>query len=418
MVPINFHVFQVLGLIGMILACRGDVAQADHVKALLTDHWSSSRAAKRQVDLVWAAAGDHPTIEFRYAYQLVLTRQRRYREALTATDQLLASRPQHLPTERLRTWLHLLLRRPGDALGDLEGISAQLAAVQRAEPDQFQELAGWCGTAFGVLEGPLADKIAPARVERQLAGFIAALDPAAVQRFELRRAEVLRSYNDRWQELLQVQQQEAVEDVQQRQDEQDRLDQRLQTIAAELRALREQTRDSHDHYADRRREVESIAPPLVGAWAESSGREAFFGRQLLGMELEIWRLDELLAVERDPVRRALLADQRAAWIWQSQLDGSQWDQALVDRLVASQALDQVQGELVSLHRAQSQEQMDLARRQDQLSREQLRSERRQERLQDADGRPSGRVRSLRKSLFAITTYVEYPLEEERARLLR
>jgi hypothetical protein len=370
------------------------------------------------LDAVISDGGLSASAELRYAYVLVLAKQRRFDEAIKVSEMALRGAAGQPRMRQLRIWLLLLQNQPKLAIAELTNLATDWEQIRRQGEVPVTELAGWAGRAFGVLEGPRQGRRGNQGVDRALARWIDTVNAQERQALEFGRADVLQEFRDRLQQLQVVQQEEQVQRAQQRQDEGLQLAEQLDRVDRQLAEVREQMREVSDFYAEGRRAVEEATPGIVGAVVESDRREAWISWQVISLQSEIQRLDVLIAKEKDPAKRNHLILQRDALIAQLQWDGFHLDRAVADRFSSRAALQQAHNELVSNRTAEAREQEELALRRHQLARSQSSAQRRQERLIEPDRRISGRVRSLRRSLDAVTTYLEFPLEDERARMLR
>jgi len=93
-----------------------------------------------------------------YAYALVLTRQRKYDDALKLLDETLAKNKMDIAARRMKIWLLILTKRYPVALVEMDTLSKLLppANAQGAAEEPFHDAATFLGRMFAYLEGPAA----------------------------------------------------------------------------------------------------------------------------------------------------------------------------------------------------------------------------------------------------------------------
>lgn len=92
----------------------------------------------------------------RYAYLLALIHQRKFQEASDLTNEMVEGPTRDLALWRAKIWLELSIGNQSAAMNDLERLTARSAACHgMAEP----ELAEFFGAASGFLSGPCSQKV-------------------------------------------------------------------------------------------------------------------------------------------------------------------------------------------------------------------------------------------------------------------
>lgn len=355
-----------------------------------------------------------------YAQSLAKIKQRRYADALKLIDELVELEPKSLEYARGRIWLLVLLRKPEQGLVALGKLVGQLPAP--TEPpaeseDAYLELLRFAGRVHGFLEGPGADWLAESAREgarRKLVDLLADSRKAA---FLEGRDEVV----DRW--LGQKDDQQSTRDKVKRDQEQQR-DERLTDLdkqreqderrAAELNSERTRLRSElNDQMADFQRQER----PLIDQLSRIEAQATVVRRDLTVVSGDIARLEGLLLRERDPILRE-----------QYRRDIARLD-ALASRQQASLAGlvrqgNSLSGQRADIQRRAAQVQQSLGRQMDGLDKEQGDAQKRTKAADNEERRlrkmplgDSTQLRAMNAQSTAFTTYVAFPLEEERERLV-
>jgi hypothetical protein len=370
-----------------------------------------------------------------YAQTLAKIKQRRYADALKLIDELVELEPKNVEYARGRVWLLVLLRKPEQGLVALGKLVGQLpAASDRAGDDQagddqaasepagdnedsHLDLLRFAGRVHGFLEGPGADWMAESARENYRRKLVDSLSEARKTAFLEGRDEVV----DRW--LGQKDDQQSTRDKVKRDQEQQR-DERLSDLdkqreqderrAADLNSERTRLRSElNDQMADFQRQER----PLIDQISRLDAQATVVRRDLTVVSNDIARLEGLLLRERDP----LLRDQYRRDI--SRLD------AIASRQQATLAGLVRQGSSLAAQRADiqrraAQVQQSMGRQLDGVDKEQSDAQKRtksadneERRLRKTPLGDSTQLRAMSAQSTAFTTYVAFPLEEERERLL-
>ncbi len=400
------------------LATEADRARANEVVQLLNRAWGTTREERALGDELFAKARAGKTpVEATWARALVLTKQRRYAEAERVLATYLAEHPDALAARQLTVWLLLVAKKPAEAMTEMEQVTNRLAQQRDHDANLATRLANWLGRAFGVVDGPLAPRVQAARRDEQLARLMAGLNADEQQQFEQGYANVLAEFGGRLNQRTAIEQQEQEADAQQRAARQEQLNEKLGQISGQLGDLRQQMRDVEDHYAATRRDVASQAPPLLNDLAQVDASDRVLSWRLADLQAAIAALERQIADEDDPVRRAQLIQQKDALAFQLQWDAIRWGDNSAARYGVESGLGRVQGELAVVDQTAANERGALHQRGQRLLQAERSAERQKERLAKPRRRPSGRIRSMQQSAQAVTTYLQFPLDEERQLLL-
>ncbi|MFO0906282.1 MAG: hypothetical protein U0939_24965 [Pirellulales bacterium] len=355
-----------------------------------------------------------------YAQALAKIKQRRYTEAAPLIEELAAADAKNLDYARARVWLLVLLRKSEQGLVTLDRLVAQLPKPPgegEEEAAATLDLLRFAGRVHGYLEGPGGGTIPEATVHEHRLKLVASLSDARKEVFIEGRDAVV----DRW--LGQKDDEQSTRDKAKRDQEQQR-EERLVDLdkqreaderrKAELNSERTRLRsEMNDQVADLQRKER----PLIDQLARLDSQAVVNRRELSLVASDMDRLEALLLRERDPILRD-----------QYRRDLARLD-ALATRYQANLAALNRQGAGVAAQRVELQQQAGQVQQQfqrqiDSLDREQSEIQRR---AKSADGEerrlrkmPLGdtsQLRAMSAQSSAFTTYVSFPVEEQRQKLL-
>ncbi len=238
-------------------------AQADDadlkraVESMLDAGWPGSFKTRAAADdefknVQSVSRGDKRAV---YAYILVLMKQRRYPEAESLLEKLVAHDEEDVHAWKAKAWLSMLLKKHERSLADLDKISLLLEAD--AAKDKEQESVEFMGRMIGYLEGPAQGAVTKSRLDRQTVRIDARLDDSQAEAFESARQSVVDMFNDFSKEKVDSKQKAEVEAVQQQEklkedldEESQRLDSRREAIAPEVEKIRDEGKEELKAIAD------------------------------------------------------------------------------------------------------------------------------------------------------------------------
>lgn len=131
---------------------------AAHVARLLEIGWGTTTsfrtAADSQAEVLFSAAGRHPSAL--YATALVQIKQRRYAEAAKLMDEVLARDEGNLPAWRAKVWLLTVLKNYEGAMVAADELSKLLPkdVAKTGEEDPMRGYVAFLGRIYGFLGGP------------------------------------------------------------------------------------------------------------------------------------------------------------------------------------------------------------------------------------------------------------------------
>lgn len=394
---------------------------AAEVHELLDVGWERTTEARGAADEIFKKAHRIAPADGRlsYAYGLVLLKQRRYREAREHFAEAIASDPADLPAWRAGIWTLMLLKQFPQAAVQLEGLGAALPPEDAAEEIEAprRATARFLGRMFGFLEGPAGKAAREEVVARHRDAILKQLTAARRDEFEAGRKAVLDQYDafvlghDEERDDARAGQVEA----QARQEE--RIEQERGDIEGERAAMLERAEKLRNELDARLSEIDRRMAPLDASFNRLAADAVAVQNQMSEIDRRISQLlrnaDE---TEDEDLRRRYLRDaDRLAVVYR-------------DYEARYLALDAEAREVNEQRSALAAEREDaLARHEKDLDRLDDRSnalgrnEKRLDREQREAERPATglttRVRTLANRAKAFTTYEEFPLESERARVL-
>lgn len=383
---------------------------------LLERTWSGGLKARREADLIYKAAAFEGEFDADLiaAATIVRVRQHRYSEALEGAKNWVRVKPDSLHAHRARAWLSTLAREYEQALVYLEAYAAAIAAAPEAER---AEHARFLGLIVGYLESTEVEKVTIEQVRGSAERSERALGAATAPYLEARR-DVLRKHTA----LVARKDATVAATESAAQAERDRklreIEARRAALATRGNELRNDQAKLQKELQDRLDEVTARLRPLNDALNRVDANGRAINYDLASIIAEISYLESLLAYVEDPVLRdryyrdILRLDRLAsqyeldAYRLERQADAINNDRAVVvsqgrsarDRL--DRQLEQTSEELERIRNAQ--------RRADIEERRALRPDRaasRQNRVYGAQ-------------IESLTTYAPFPLERERARMLK
>ncbi|MCL4201750.1 MAG: hypothetical protein KJ000_04595 [Pirellulaceae bacterium] len=411
----------VLGVLAITAPTWADVpSEADvAVKNLLDVGWRTTPDARQQIDERFAAVPDAVRADARvaYAYALSLVRLRREADAARVIAPLAAAKNPPLGVLRAQLWLTMLTRQYDAALVQMERLAAQVAA-EAADPPlaEHRETGRRMGMMIGFLETPAEGSVPPAKLEDYRNRIAAALPPTLADGFAEGR-QAVKQQHAQW--LAQQNDAEAQADEQTEAERQRLLDSakaERDQAAVRRRELAEQLQKLREELGSEMETLQASERPL----AEQLTVAVLQGRrvqdELLGVLDEIARLSDLLRRTRDPEQRRLLLIEidrleRIAARIRLQVDQMEREVAILEARVL-EIRQRAEATRVRYGReiaSRENEQKTLTRRESQLTGMEQRA------VRMKSGR--GQSRSLAARAAALSTYVAFPLEEEKQRLL-
>ena len=402
-------------------------AQADDAAAhaplarMLEAGWGTNTsfrtAGNQQVEAVFAAAGRSPQVL--YAVAVMYIKQGRYAEAQKSIDELLAREESHLPGQRAKVWLSVILKDYGVALVAAEKLAADLPSgeAEKEKEEAHREILAFLGRIYGFLGGPAAANL---KIEERKASerkVLARLTTEHRALFEEARDGVLQKHL----ELIDAKEattdaaKEAAEDAKAK--TLDEIAKEREDRAARIKELQDRRNKLQSELRDELAQIAKEDRPLVNELAGLERQAASINRELLRIQGRIGGLQAFLDREQDPNKRQFWLDE----IDRFSVVGSRLDANLVqlNRLAAG-----IQSQRAALAARQQKAQADIGGQikrindeGNELSRREKRANAMEKRAERATTATPAAALALRATAGALATYDPFPLEQEKARIL-
>lgn len=412
-------------LLGLVVSTAASqdadpAATRDAIKQMLAATWDASPAAAVELERHYERLRPSADWRVHYAYALASMRQWQYDKATQVAEQLVEDPEAELPARAMLAWLLLLKKKHAAGLAQIERTAAALPKPEDLDDAgrlHRQDVIRRLGRMFGYLEGPASGALSEFERDSRRRRIALLLSDEEMGMFEDESRAVAEQFLMRIDEKDRV-----VEDARRRAEEQRAA--RLEAIAAEQRTIAERLeaietqRDKlQREYDEQLRGLEERDAPLRQRYARLDAQAADVQRDLAYASAEILRIEDQLAFESDPLLRDLLLTDLArmtslASSYSREYTRLERAAAVVERERAAIAAEQRQ--LENQYRRQLNE---YAGEQQSLARQARRNEVEQNRLARERPRTTGQARSLESQAQAFTTYVPFPFEDARQRLL-
>ena len=403
-------------------AYAADEAYQRELSQLLDVGWGASSRALGPAEQHFEAAqlaspGDQRAI---YAFALVNLKHRRYARAAELLDEALASHPEDLFARQAKTWLLVLTKKYDAALVEVEAIGEVLQSddSRKARPEAATETAHFLGRSIGYLAGPAEKAVDQALLERAVKKLEAGFSTAEARAFDQGRDDVLKQYD----ELSLRNDQARTDALEEETEHKERLAQQL----ADERAAVAGQKSEVDELASKARsavdaklaELEQQIAPLNLAFNRLEASSRPIGARIADLDRDIGGLLHDADDSPDPQERAYLrreADRLSRLRNQHEVQYAALDaEARQINAQRSVLANQRQQAIVQYEEAMQR-----------LGREAVNLRKREKRVaveeravaRPASGNNAG-VRSQAARVAAFTTYHQFPLEQERQRLLK
>lgn len=372
-----------------------------------------------------AAVRDDPRM--RYAYSLVLIRQKRLLEAEPLLEQTAASRPLEWSIWQARIWVSLSLGKRAEALDQLTKLDrSMLAGAASGREAPAQEAAVFAGKISGFLAGPSSARFRAAELQKSRDQLRGVFEGDELTAFDQAEQEVVAQY-DRLRGRHENLGRQALEDDRKRLD---KTRSQLQQAGDSLQQQRQELQKK-----DARRNEELLAK--LGEIEGELDKLQIEFETLMGQIIPLELMRETLAAQLLPIApgNALAAAppydavransmNRAAFARNSQI------LRMMSPIVVR--MTQLQGEMAevqdhvreltqtrdALLSRRGQDAAKIATKKQELQRKQVKLDRTSKRLKAAPTANSLQVRTDAVRLGLLSTYLEFPFEEEKQHVLK
>jgi hypothetical protein len=411
---------------GLLLAAAGRlVAQeedaAAHVARLLDVGWGTTTsfrtAADSQSEALFTAAGRHPTALF--AAALVQIKQRRYSEAAKLIDEVLSRDEANLPAWRAKVWLLTVLKNYEAALVASDQLSKLVPKddTKTGEEDESRAYIAFLGRIYGFLGGPAQSNLnldARKEAEKAVTGRMSESRQVV---FEEARDGVLQKFVELTDAKL------TVQDKAKEQADADR-----EKMLAEINEQRDVNKEKIKEFElkiekakkEHEKETEAVRKadaPLQSKLASLQTQANSLNTQLVSIELQIVAVQTQYAQAREPnIRQLLLADLNRLGI----LEGATQAELLSINRQGAGVQQQRSLLAVRQQRADGELNSKIGQVDDELNaiaKKEKRADIAEKRAAKTGPMTPISALSLSAQASALITYDQFPLEQEKSRLL-
>lgn len=362
---------------------------------------------------------EHPLMQ--YSYCLVLIRQKRLLEVEPLLEKAATARPQDLSIWQARIWSHLTLGERAKALEELARFDRKMLSQAAGDRDAAtaRETAEFCGQIFGFLAGPWNSRLHAADLDKLRGKLRSQFDGADQKAFDQAEQEVLAEYKRLRGQHEQLGQEALDEDRKQLQQARDELLQAATDLQEKQQALT-------DKNAKRANELKDELAEIDGKLGKLQKQAETLLAQIVPLELS----REALMSQFLPVNMsALITAKHLTRVDAATLAYNAQIQQLLAPVVSQLLLLQGQLAQVNDHMFELQwtkntlafrrghDANKIAKKKQALKRQQAKIDRKGKRLKAAPTGNTVEVRSGAVRLRLLNTYVEFPFEQEKQRVL-
>ena len=398
-----------------------DENAAAHVARLLNVGWGTTTsfrtAADSQAEALFSAAGRNPSAL--YATALVQIKQRRYAEAAKLVDEVLARDEANLPAWRAKVWLLTVLKNYEGAMVAADQLSKLLPkdVAKTGEEDEARAYIAFLGRIYGFLGGPAqanlsidtrkeAEKAVTGRMSETRQVIFEEARDGVLQKFvELTDAKI--TVKDKAKEQADAEREKTLAEINEQRDVN-------KEKVKELEAKIEKAKKEHE------KEIEAIRKadaPLQSKITALNSQATSINTQLVNIDLQIVAVQNQYNATRDQNLRNLLAIELNRL---GVLEGA----TQADLLNISRQINGVQQQRSELAVRQQRADGELGAKVGRVDDELNAIAKKEKRADIAEKRASKTgpatpisALSLSAQASALITYDQFPLEQEKSRLL-
>ena len=402
-------------------ASKTDPELRNALTKLLNDSWEKSSDGLANADQAHVrarslAAGD-PRVDFSLA--LVQLRYLRFSDAEKTLTSLQLAAPDYWPAAQAKIHLSILMKKHSAALTEIDRFSERVAGAKddAARTEARREAADFLGKIFAYLEGPAAKLASPAAVADVRARVLERLPTAERETFSAGFGSV----NERFTQLDEETRRTQAEGIaaQQTQKELDlkRLQAEQASLAGDKDTVRRQAAEALESAQKKTATIDQQLAPLDAAFARVAARANLVRAEILRLDTRIAGLLAEAQATKDPAARSVLrleADFAAGQIQNEQLVLQTIEAEGAQINAQRGALLQQRGAVVDQYQATAKQ---LGVEAAKLVRTEKRNVTQQkEAIKPAVGF-TPQVQTKATAAASITSYVEFPLEREKLRIL-
>lgn len=396
------------------------------LKALLTAPWEKtpdgpSLADKHHNAAKQAAPGD-PRVDFSLA--LVQLRYLKYTDAERTLDQLGRAAPDYLPATEMKIYLTVLMKKHAAALAQMEELQRRIAerkpdASPSAAPDASRRDAiEFLARLYAYYEGPAAGLVSQATVADMRRGFLESLGTTDRDLFSAAFGGVADRFSQLDDDKRRTAEETKASEERQKALDLQRLEAEKSGVAAGKQALQQQAAEAQKIAQDQIDKLDQQMIPLDAEYARINAAGQLLRNRIAQFDRSISGLLSAANNEKDPDDKAELLAEAEALTFQVrriEFDYQALDAQAAQVVAQKNGLLQQRGRAIAQYEADAKrlgvEAAKLGRNEKRIVVEQKQA------LKPATG-ISPRVQGKVVATASITSYVDFPLERERMRILR
>jgi len=392
------------------------------VQKLFADSWEKSAeglaAADRNHSSAKQVAPADPRVD--YALALVQFRYLRYDDAERTLNRLSQSSPNYLPGLQAQIYLSVLMKKHGAALTQLEDLHRRIIALpdDGSRADERRESLEFLGRVLGYYGGPAqraASQPTVAELRRKVLETVTTQERDA---FSAAFGSVVDRFTQLDDDKRRSQEETKAAEIRQKELDIQRLQAEKQGVAAEKDSLARQAADAQARAQGEVDQLDRQIAPLDAEYARINAQGLVIRNTIAQLDLSISSLLSQADEEDDPgVRAALLnrADFLTVQARRAEIDYQALDAQAAQVLARRNVLQQQRAGVVAQYEATARQ---LGVQAAKLTRNESRITVEQKKALKPSTGFSPQVQDKTTAVASITTYVEFPLEREKARLLR
>lgn len=387
-------------------------------KTLLTDVWENSSDSRAEAErILIKAQRQEPRSETAFAAGLVLINHKKYNDAIEWMSVSLVADETNVAARRANVWLLARTRQNNRALDQLSLLLEQLKRSEELQPREREELIRFVGRMMGFFEGPAKESTSAAAIDRANRDVAEKLAEEEQAWFDEARNVVIEKFDafiadkevedDRALEDAEIEQEKLIEELEKRIGE---LTEQADAIFPSLNRVRDEAS----------KELESIRSedtPLARQQTSLESRAIALDSELAAISRDIARLELRASREKDRYYRdSYLREADRLRFTARRIDA---DLIAVNREIAIVVSDRrrLQNEFSRTEAIYNRQISDLTGQLEAVQKEIRRADLQLARTRSGPNVDQRRSRGMNAQLKAITTYEEFPLEQQRRRIL-
>jgi len=391
--------------------------------------WTTKYSQRVRTDSYYESASQSINdVRFRYAYSLVLMKQRRYKEAAEELATINKILPNNVQVSAALTWSRISWRQYSAALLDLDRMSATIASQLYEKDGTAKKLAAvkrlelitalrHVGELTAYLDYPVRERTSDKLRSHHRDRIVARFQPKELAEFRRAQQQVIDMHN-LWQKQIALATLEGRErDKKHR--EQDLKD--LDDIRASIQRRKEDLKDENEKARDktdkRQDDLRKRADPIDRELTAVNNSGAASMLQSTQIDWDLSQLYRQLRRTRDPLLRNFI--RREIFRLENLLRVSATETFLAG-LQANSLVDRrarLQAESNLLENRFQKQLYDAKKEGSQLDKRERRATAQQRRLRKSGPKVPRNVIGLRSKASLLSTYSEFPLELEKQRVL-